>query len=67
MKTYNILTLISLAVTVGLGFVIAWATSLDYSAPTASMIPLGIAIVSGIATATLWGSAIGSFADRNSN
>jgi hypothetical protein len=47
-------------------FVIAfnWSSSLDYSSQYASMMPLGITGIVGIATLSAWGGVLGAWLDN---
>lgn len=42
----------------------AWASSLDYSSQYASMMPLGITMVAGIATLAALGGVLGAYLDK---
>jgi hypothetical protein len=63
-------TTITISVMFAIVFAIsfAWASSLDYSSQYASMMPLGITMVAGIATLSALGGVLGAYLDKkNSN
>jgi hypothetical protein len=46
----------------------SWANGLDYSSQYASMMPLGITMILGFATAGAWGGVLGAYLDeKNEN
>ena len=61
MKTTIILSVIF---TVAFALSFNWANGLDYSSQYASMMPLGITMVFGIATFTSFGGVLGAYLDK---
>lgn len=63
MKTFYTVTTLAGIASGALALAISWASSLDYSSPYSSMMPIGIAMVIGFVTAGAWGGVIGAWLD----
>ena len=63
MKTFYTVTTLAGIASGALALAIMWASSLDYSSPYSSMMPIGIAMVIGFVTAGAWGGVIGAWLD----
>jgi hypothetical protein len=61
MKTTLIISLIFSSIFV---VVLSWSSGLDYSSQYASMMPLGITGILGIATLSAWGGVLGAWLDN---
>ena len=63
MNIFTLMVTISSVVSGLFALSLNWSLGLDYSDPYASMAPLAIAWLAGIATVTLWGGSVGAWFD----
>ena len=63
MSTFKAVLVIAVALSIGFGFALDWAIHFDY---VNTFMPLGIALVAGIFTASAWGGVVGAYLDYKS-
>jgi hypothetical protein len=63
MTNFKIILFISIVLSIAFGFTLNWSMGIDYSAATASMMPLGIVMIMGILALSTWGGVLGAWLD----
>jgi uncharacterized membrane protein AbrB (regulator of aidB expression) len=63
MPMLKVTIVIAISFTIAFGFIFNWANGIDYSATYASMMPIGIAFMTGVFALSSWGGVVGAYLD----